>query len=143
VAEPEPIEMKPEKAPREKPKAEDLLAEANAARKAKEWKRAEGIYGEVVEEFRGTAAAQVALVASATLRLEHLGDPRGAAKRFRQALAGKASGPLAEEARYGLAEAYRAIGDDAAEAEALTQFLRHHGDSPLADRARKRRMQLP
>jgi hypothetical protein len=143
--EPEPIEMRPEAVPDPKPKAEekqaveDLMAEANAARKAKEWKKAEAIYARVVEEFRGTSAAQVALVASATLRLEHLGDPRGAVKRFKQA----AGGPLAEEARYGLAEAYRALGDDAKEAEALTEFLRHHGDSPLADRARKRRTQLP
>ena len=89
------------------------------------------LYLEVVRDHDKSASAQVALVASATLHLEHLGDPRGAMQRFRAAI-GRVSGPLAEEARYGLAEAYRALGD----------FLRHHGDSALADRARARRAEL-
>lgn len=139
-------ETVPEPAPKKPPpkklapaSSEDLLAEANAARKRKAWKEADALYARVVDEHAGTAAAQIALVASATLHLEHLEDPRGAVKRFQKALAG----PVAEEARYGLAEAYRALGDDAAEAAALTDFLRHHPDSPLAERARKRRAQLP
>jgi hypothetical protein len=138
---PAPEREKP--APRKEParSVEDLMAEANAARKAKQWKKADALYLEVVRDHANSASAQVALVASATLHLEHLGDAKGAQQRFRAAI-GRVSGPLAEEARYGLAEAYRALGDDAAEAKALDDFLRHHADSPLADRARSRRGEL-
>jgi len=139
-------ERKPEKPAKPEKKehrsVEDLMAAANAARKHKEWQRADDLYLEVVKDHAQSPSAQVALVASATLHLEHLGDPRGAMKRFRAAI-GRVSGPLAEEARYGLAEAYRALGDRAAEAKALDEFLDEHGDSPLADRARERRGELP
>jgi tetratricopeptide (TPR) repeat protein len=144
---PVPAPEKPARPREEKPVAEptksveDLMAEANAARKAKQWKKADALYLEVVRDHAKSASAQVALVASATLHLEHLGDPKGALQRFRAAI-GRVSGPLAEEARYGLAEAHRALGDDAAEAKALDDFLRHHADSPLADRARSRRGEL-
>ena len=120
---------------------DDLMAEANAARKARKWKKADALYLEVVHDHAQSPSAQVALVASATLHLEHLGDPRGAMQRFRAAI-GRVSGPLAEEARYGLAEAHRALGDKRAEQKALDEFLEHHADSPLAERARERRDEL-
>lgn len=113
------------------PSPEDLLAEANAARRRRAWKEAALLYDRV--------DADVARVASATIRLEHLGDPEGALARFRRAV----GGDLAEEARYGIAEAHRALGDAAAEAAALDAFLRAHPRSPLADRARARRADLP
>jgi hypothetical protein len=97
----------------------------------------------VVRRAPRSLAAQTALVASASLHLEHLGDPKGAARRFSRALAIAPEGALAEEARWGLAEAARARHDDAAEAHALDDFLAHHAGSPLAARARARRSELP
>ncbi|MCA9675148.1 MAG: hypothetical protein KC464_08950, partial [Myxococcales bacterium] len=94
---------------------DDLLARANQARGARKWRDADALYARVVAEHGDSASAQVALVASAALHLEHLGDARGAARRYRDALGRRARGGVAEEARYGLAEAYRALGDATAE----------------------------
>ena len=143
------IELDPEPAHAHKPHpvetraADDLLGEANAKRAAKQWRESDALYTRVVRRAPNSLAAQTALVASASLRLEHLGDPRGAATRFRRALAIAPSGALAEEARWGLAEAARALHDDAAEARALDDFLARHAGSPLAPRARARRSELP
>lgn len=120
----------------------DLLGEANAKRAAHEWQKSDALYARVVKRAPGTLGAQTALVASGSLHLEHLGDPRGAADRFRRALAIAPAGAMAEEARWGLAEAARARGDVAAEAKALDDFLAHHPESPLASKARARREEL-
>jgi hypothetical protein len=143
------IELDPEPAhphkarPVETRAPDDLLGEANAKRAAKQWRESDGLYMRVVRRAPKSLAAQTALVASASIHLEHLGDPRGASKRFRRALATAPNGALAEEARWGLAEAARAQHDDAAEAHALDDFLAHHASSPLVPRARTRRSELP
>lgn len=143
------IEMEPPPAPAHHAPARaearavnDLLGEANAKRAAHEWRESDALYARVVKRVPGTPAAQTALVASASLHLEHLGDPRGAAERFRRALAIDPNGGMAEEARWGIAEAARARHDDAAEAKALDEFLAHYPDSPLAAGARARRQEL-
>jgi hypothetical protein len=121
---------------------EDLLAAANAARAAHHWREADALYARVVSAAPAELAQQTALVASASLHLEHLGDPTGAIRRFRAALAAGPRDALAEDARWGLAEAARATGDAAAEAHALDDFLAHHASSPRAARARVRRTEL-
>ncbi|HEX3763721.1 MAG TPA: hypothetical protein VHW23_33725 [Kofleriaceae bacterium] len=130
-------------APRTPAEAADLLARANAARLAHDWRAADALYRRVARGGGGNGlAAQTALVASAELHLEHLGDPAGAARRFRAALAGGAGEALAEDARWGLAESARAAGDAAAERRALDDFLAHHPASARAERARTRRAEL-
>ena len=119
--------------------AADLLAAANAARAQHQWRSADALYTRVVETGHDALATQTALVASGSLHLEHLGDPRGAARLFRAALARNAAGALAEDARWGLAETARALDDTAGELRALDDFLAHHASSALAPRARERR----
>jgi hypothetical protein len=121
---------------------EDLLATANAARAAHHWRKADALYARVVSGDPTELATQAALVASASLHLEHLGDPAGAARRFRAALAAGPGDALAEDARWGLAESARATGDPAAELAALDEFIAHHAGSPRAARARVRRGEL-
>ena len=123
--------------------ATDLLGEANAKRAAKQWRASDALYARVVQRAPRSLAAQSALVASASLHLEHLRDPKGAARRFRRALALAPSGALAEDARWGIAEAAHASHDSAAERAALDDFLAHHPTSPLAPRAKARRAELP
>jgi hypothetical protein len=134
---------RPAEKPADKKTVDDLLGEANAKRAEKEWRESDLLYGRVVDKAPKSMAAQTALVASGSLHLEHLRDPRGAAKRFRRALELAPSGAVAEDARWGLAEAMRALHDDKAEAAALDDFLAHHASSPLASRARARRAELP
>jgi hypothetical protein len=121
---------------------DDLLAEANAARAGHRWREADALYTRVARGEPGRLAVQAALVASGSIHLEHLGDPTGAAQRFRAALTGGPRAALAEDARWGLAEAARVTGDPVGERLALDDFLAHHAGSPRAPRARARRMEL-
>lgn len=117
---------------------EDLLALANERRGDEQYKAADALYQRVMRKHAGTSAAYVATIASASLHLDHLRDGRGALKLFRKALEAKPRGYLAEEARSGIAEAYRALGNTEAEAKALQDLLDHHPDSPLRGRAQDR-----
>ncbi|SEU09582.1 tetratricopeptide repeat protein [Stigmatella erecta] len=121
---------------------EDLLRMANAHRVAGRWKEAEALYQRVIRAHPGGMAAYVARVASGSLRLEHLGDARGALRQFQEAQRLQPQGVLSHEASHGLAEAWRALGDRAQEARALERFLAGHPDSPLEAAARKRLREL-
>lgn len=118
--------------------SKDMLARANEFRRARHWKQADKLYQAVVNRFPRSDAAIVAQIASAALHLQHLHDPDGALKYYRQALAARPTGPLAEEARWGIAETQRALGDTRAEAAALGDFLAHHPQSAMAPLAKHR-----
>jgi len=117
---------------------EDLLRAANTHRAAGEWKRAESLYQRVIRAQPRAMSAYVAHVASGSLRLEHLGDARGALRQYETALREWPEGMLAQEVRQGLAEAHRVLGNTAEERRALEAFLSHHGDAPHAVAARAR-----
>jgi hypothetical protein len=121
---------------------EDIVALANQRRKDKRWREAEILYERAMRDHAGTDAAAIATVASASLHLDHLNDPEGALERFHRALRLRPGGPLAEEARWGLAETHRALGDEAAERAALERFLAAHPRSVNAGRARARLAEL-
>jgi hypothetical protein len=121
---------------------EDLLAIANERRQRRDWPGADAFYGAVASRFPGTDAAVVATIASATLHLQHLADAPGALTAYRRALGWRPTGPLAEDARWGIAEVHQSLGDTRAEAAALRDFLERHPRSTLADAARRRLAQL-
>jgi len=133
----EPATVLPADAP-----VEDIVALANQRRKDKRWRAAEELYERAMRDHAGTDAAAIATVASASLHLDHLDDPAGAQRRFRRALRLRPDGPLAEEARWGLAETQRALGDEPAERTALRAFLSAHPRSVNAGRARQRLTEL-
>ncbi|WP_342376524.1 tetratricopeptide repeat protein [Myxococcus stipitatus] len=120
------------------PAPEDLLRRANAHRADGQWKAAEALYQRVIRSEPQGTPAYVARVASGALRLEHLGDARGALRQYEEALRGWPRGMLAEEAGHGVAEALRALGDTAGEARALESFLQMHPESPHGVAARTR-----
>jgi hypothetical protein len=120
----------------------DIVSLANQRRKDKRWRAAEALYERAMRDHAGTDAAAIATVASASLHLDHLDDPAGALRRFHRALRLRPDGPVAEEARWGLAETHRALGDDAAERAALRAFLSAHPRSVNAALARRRLAQL-
>jgi|GEM_PF-1363488 len=124
------------------PAPDDLFAEANAARATHRWRDADALYARVLGGPHTDLAGQTALVASGSIHLEHLSDPSGAARRFRAALAAAPRDTLAEDARWGLVESARALGDAVGELHALDDFLAHHPSSALAPRARSRRVEL-
>jgi hypothetical protein len=120
----------------------DLLRAASRLRAQRRWRDAEGVYAQVAATVPGSEPAYAATLAAASLRLEHLGDARGALRLFEAALRRRPDGGLAEEARFGVAEAYRALGDGVAEARALRAFLAAHPDAAMRPRAVARLREL-
>lgn len=121
---------------------EDLLLKANGLRSEGRWKEAEALYLRVIRAEPSSLASYVARVASGSLRLEHLGDARGALRQFKAALRIQPRGVLDQEAQHGIAEAHRVLGNRDAERSALESFLSTHPDSPLVPTARARVREL-
>lgn len=124
---------------------EDLLLLANRRRGERRFRDADALYQRVLLRHPGTPAAYVAQLASASLRLEHLRDPRGARRLYEAALRTRPAGPLSEEARLGLADACRALHARDAEAQALRDLLSAHPDTlhRRQAEARLRALQAP
>lgn len=132
-------------APRARPSeqaASDLLEQANTLRGHGELPAAAALYARVTHEHPGTFAAYVAEVSWSAMRLEQLGDPRGAERGFAHALRARRDGPLDLEARDGLARARRALGDTAGERRALEELVQSHPGTGLATRAQSRLSEL-
>jgi hypothetical protein len=127
--------------PHRQPAAQDLLRLANQRRAQHHWREAQSVYRRVEREYAGSESAYVAMLADASLRVEHLHDARGALALYRTALA-KGPGSLREEAGFGVAESYRALGRRADETRALESFIAAHPDSPMTPRARERLEEL-
>ncbi|MEM9489381.1 MAG: hypothetical protein AAGC55_09565, partial [Myxococcota bacterium] len=136
-------ERRPER-PEPRPKwqadkpAADLLRLANEARKTRNWRRADRYYQSVLSGGADRTATYVAAVASASIRLEKLGRPKSALALYRKALRLARNGALAEEARWGIAAAHRALGQAKLERRALEEFIARHPDSPQVAQARQR-----
>ncbi len=123
-------------------KPEDWLEEANRLRAQKRWQAADESYARVWLSSPHSDAAYVARVASAGVRLDHLHDPRAALARYKSALKVAPNGPLSEEARYGISEAYRSLGEAQAELRALRDFLTRHPNAGLTNKAKQRMLEL-
>lgn len=116
----------------------DLLRTANALRAQSRWRDAERIYRQVAALSPGSDDAYAAMVAAAALRLDHLRDPEGALPLYRGALRSRSEGALAEEARWGVAEAYQVLGNATMEANALREFIAEHPRSLTRPKAEAR-----
>jgi len=120
----------------------DLLRRANALRARGAFREAERLYSDVARSAADRDDAYAAGVAAASLRLEQLGRPQSALALFREALRRRPRGALAEEARRGIAECHRALGDTQAEVRALRELLAAHPNTLLRSRAQARLNQL-
>lgn len=116
----------------------DLLALANHKRAAHKWREADALYHRVMAGSPGTAGAYVAEVASASLHAGPLHDPRGALRMYQHALAARPNGSLGEEIRYGIAVAYRELGNHQAEQSALSAFLARYPHSAMKSQVEAR-----
>jgi hypothetical protein len=120
----------------------DMLQQANDLRAQHQWLAATQIYEKTFHKFPGRAEAYSATVAAGVLRLDQLGDPKGALALFSSAVRARPRGPLAEEARWGAIQSHRALGDRASEMAALQEFVTLHPQSLLAWRALARLREL-
>ncbi|HXI59737.1 MAG TPA: tetratricopeptide repeat protein [Polyangia bacterium] len=131
-----------DKPPASAPDAEDLLSGANQLRGQRRWREAAAVYQKVIVSFPETDGAYVAMLARAELLLDHLARPAEALLLFQRALARQPAGLLTEEARYGIAACYRAMGDIENERRALNAFLAAHPHSLLRASAAGRLAEL-
>lgn len=116
--------------------AADGLERANTLRRERRYAGALAAYRAVIEAHPTSHPAQAARVAAAALELERFGNARAAERLYAEAM--ERGTVLLEEARFGLAESYRALGDEPRERAALRAFLSAHPESPLAPAARRR-----
>lgn len=120
--------------------ASDLLLRANERRRQQRFPEAAALYQQVLSRYPGSDAAYVARVSAGMLYVERLRDPARAQRLFQAALKQQPQGSLSEEARLGLADAWRALGNPTEERAALQAFLRHH-PAALARPQAERRLQ--
>lgn len=130
--------VQPRAAAVEDDKPSELLERANALRAQRRWATAERLYVRAIGAGASTQQRYVALVAAAALALQHTQKPERALSLYLRALALVPHGDLSEEARYGVAESHRALGNDVAEVAALRMFVSSYPQSLQTPAARAR-----
>ncbi len=143
TSEPEPaVTAAPSVTAKEAALPADLLRTANEQRTQRKWSDAESTYEHVMSRSPHSSEAYAASVAAASIRLEHLHDAAGALRLYQAAIAERPNGSLSEEARFGIAEAKRALGDRPGEIEALRAFVANHPDALMRPNADARLREL-
>jgi hypothetical protein len=127
--------LRPTNASKARGDADDLLKLANQLRHQRDWSGAEAAYMKFARQHPRTARAEVAALSAASLRLDHLADPRGALLLYRSLGPG---GALDAEAQFGMARCYRVLGDVPGETAALRQVIASGAVGLYAERARDR-----
>jgi tetratricopeptide (TPR) repeat protein len=117
------------------PSAADLLKAANELRRQGRWAEAERAYSQVATRYGATGQGPVAALAAASLRLEHLGDPKGALRLYQSALGASS---LSAEAELGIANSYRALGDRDAELRTLRRLASAYPNAAFHERVEAR-----
>lgn len=115
--------------------AVDALQAANKLRRQGRWADAARAYAQIANDRSGTAQGSVAALAAASLRLEHLNDPRGALRLYQTATH---DSDLAAEAQLGIADCYHALGDRDAEMGTLRRLISAYPDALSRERAAQR-----
>lgn len=100
------------------------LRQARQAMRAGQFRAAAAIYEQLAEGGASQEEASTAMVLLGQVRLNQLGDPKGALAPLNAYL--KRGGPIAVEARTARIEALRRLNRAADEALAIEEFLRLH-----------------
>jgi hypothetical protein len=111
----------------------ELFAEANRARRDGRGAASLALYGQLIEQYPGTAEAQHARLTVGELALQ-----KGDAARALSLFTAYGEGPLAAEALWGRARAYRALGRAHEERFTLKQLVDRFPRAPCSIAARRR-----
>jgi hypothetical protein len=114
-----------------------LFGDANAARRRGDIGRARVLYARLAALYPAANETALSYVLLARIDLQN-GGASAALRQFDQYLLVAPSGPLAEEAIEGKAEAYRQMGMPAEETFAWRELLRRYPNSVYGKAARKR-----
>ncbi len=130
------------RATKRKPKAEDLLKQANRLRRIQDWQRAARAYARVSRQFPNSDSEYVALVSEAEIRLSQLSEVTRAKTCYLKALTLRPSGILEAEILFGLSRVYRTMNNSKEERAILQRLLSNHEHSPFAALAKHRLEQM-
>jgi TolA-binding protein len=103
--------------------AVELFEQAHLARRAGRMGDAAAAYGELMREHPGDRRAGLSAFEVGRIRMDALGDPRGAIEAFRQALTSKGAAAYREDAMARIAFAHDALGEQQACRDARERYL--------------------
>jgi hypothetical protein len=124
------------------PSLGSLIVAARECRARKDWHCAAANYRQIQKLYAGSSEATDMLVPLAEIEITNLGQPGSALRHFRKYIKRKPGGALAEESRYGLCRALRALKRRDQERDALEAFVAAHPGSEYALQARARLSEL-
>ena len=125
VAPPSDVE-EPERHPAPRATADELFDEASTLRRQGQSRRAARSYARLLTRFPSDTRAPLVAFELGRLRLDSLGDARGAIRAFRKSIAADPSSAFAQDARARLVEAYAAAGDQRSCETSRDDFLRRY-----------------
>jgi TolA-binding protein len=120
----------------------DLIQEAQSCLIDRDWKCAAARYREVLGRYSRRPESMAVLISLAKVELRYLGAPKEALAHYKKYQRRAPNGPLAEEALFGIAEAYRRLGRTDDEEKTLRRFIEKFPKSSLTQKARTRMNQL-
>lgn len=123
--------------------AEVMLERAQNLRAERRWRGAATTYRQLIRRFPQEPAARIARVSLGTLLLDHLGKPREALALCSAYLRSERGGVVAQEAAYCRIGAFRALGREARERQAIEAFLLRYPGAVQLDELRARLKELP
>ena len=124
--------------PAEVPTLDALLAQARGCMVDQQWVCAADSYRTILKHYSTRWEAMSATISLAKIELRHLGRPAVARDHFAAYRKRYPSGPLMEEAIFGMAECEGRLGNPAAELKLLRAFVAQHPASSLAVKAHRR-----
>jgi outer membrane protein assembly factor BamD (BamD/ComL family) len=119
-----------------------LTQEAQSCLIDRDWTCAAARYREVLTRFPRRPESMAVLISLAKIEMRYLGAPKDALTHYKTYQRRAPSGPLAEEALFGIAEAYRHLGVADKEEMTLSRFIEQYPESSLVQKARARLKQL-
>lgn len=119
-----------------------LIQDAQSCLIDREWKCAAARYREALKRYSGLPESKAVLISLAKIELRHLNAPKEALAHFRKYQQQVPNGPLAEEALFGTAQAYRRLGIEDKERETLRLFIERYPQSSMRKKAQARLTQL-
>ncbi len=126
------------KTPLPKVNAGELLRQAHDLRSKGQWTMAADAYEKIIATFPQSFEAQSSRISVGLLYLDRLRMPAKALTMFDSYLGSRSSAPLAQEAAFGKARAFRAMGNTVAEMDTLEKFLEAYPAAIQTTRIRAR-----
>ncbi|MCP4674094.1 MAG: tetratricopeptide repeat protein [Deltaproteobacteria bacterium] len=124
------------------PSMNELIRAARKCRSSRDWLCAAATYEKVIKNYPDRAESLTVLLPLAQIELEYLRRPAQALRHYSLYQKRLPSGPLAQEALYGMCKAFAAMGQTKREVSALEDFLKRYPHSVYASNARVRLQRL-